>query len=324
MFSINNIEVDPILDGDIARKSFLKDVLLKADSSVKNNLQHGAMPASSAEIGASNYCLNNDGNSILRLDQDKRPIQPLQQHANTIVLCDGSPGALFRHMSDEKEIPDSIHCAVGGFHTFKEFILLYCNKFRSSHLELLVSHWRDTEGKLEWFLHPSDPRQFQAEASQMLLAHYAVAIHATCEHLQTSSVSAEDVETFMLDRASKYAAAFEALLSLRFLEAIFMMQDSERENGLEMFLTARKFLTLLGSVSGARNYVNINTADDAWWSTASEADRLLFEEFVYVQKTRKNTWIWSDRFVEWMVREVRKVEGKYWYAGKLNSLEVFL
>eukprot|EP01031_Cornospumella_fuschlensis_P030067 gene30067-36315_t len=321
MYAVNNVEVDPIVHGDIACKEFLKSTIRKADSSVKKNVESGCMPQSNDAIGVGNYVLSENRDSILRTDQGNRPVLPFQKHAEFANVCDGSPGGSIRRMIDANELPQSVHSFVGGFHTFKEFIQLYCNMFRDSHLQLLVSHWRDTAGKLEWFLHPGDPRQFQMEASQMLLANYTAAVHGTCLSLNKKTVSVEEVERNMLTRAREHGAAFDLYLSFRFLEAIYMMEDSEDSNGVELFMAARKYLTLLGSVSNARNYMNITTAELDSWLEASDAERIAFEKLIYTQKSRKGRPLWSDRFVEWNVREVRKVEGKFWHTGKLSSLE---
>jgi hypothetical protein len=164
------------------------------------------------------------------------------------------------------------------------------------------------------FLKPGDPNQVEDESFEYLVATFLVASRACARHLGTDEISVADVEEYMLECASEHVAIFDVLMGIRFLEVIQMMRDSEAlegEHGFQLFSRARNIMTLLFTVTNAYKYVRINMDERHRWAFASDLQRRIQELYSYSCLTRHNKLIWSDRLMEWFIKDVRSFEGKH-------------
>ncbi|KAJ1405430.1 hypothetical protein B484DRAFT_469778 [Ochromonadaceae sp. CCMP2298] len=168
-----------------------------------------------------------------------------------------------------------------------------------------------------------DPRQTEDEAEEYLLAQYASAIRGCAAHLQKVDVSCEEVEGFMIERAQSHAAVFDVYLGMQWLNVLYMVRDSEgsgERGNLELFQQAQRLLTILFAITHATKYVRIHTDERYRWAHASDAEYLVQKNHVFTRKTAHGKPIFTDRLMEWFVRDVRVVVRKHWSAGKGKSI----
>lgn len=281
----------------------------------ERNVEEGSLPAVSTHP-----LYATDASGYRRLDQGNRSVEPMHSHLKTLMTSDGSPAVAIARMQDAGELPD-VYNFPGGFHTALEGWRMLGRLCRDCHSQLLFSYWRPTAGKQEYVLQPSDPRQVEEESAELLIAHYAAAIRATAKHYKSNQVSVKQVEDYMVMRASQHAAVLDVLIAMRVLEVLMLMHESECQDGFDQYLQSRRLLTLLMAATHATNYVRLNTTDDMHWLQASDAEKAVQQEFVYLQKTRTpGVRIWGDRHMEWIVRDIRFLEGKHWIKGKEKSV----
>ena len=58
-----------------------------------------------------------------------------------------------------------------------------------------------------------------------------------------------------------------------------------------------------------------------WWHCASPAEKVFFEKFILTRKTKSGKRIFTDRFVEWLIKDVRAGVGKHFRRGADAALE---
>ena len=126
--------------------------------------------------------------------------------------------------------------------------------------------------------------------------------------------------------------SYMILLELRFLEAIYMMKDSEAvgERGdFKLYLMAQRISSLLYTfthatgcvmwanvgiklwlhVAALGRYVRLTVEERIKWACASEAEKLCHELFMFTKLTSKGASIFSDRWFEWTQHDVRRFHG---------------
>ncbi|KAJ1404431.1 hypothetical protein B484DRAFT_424144 [Ochromonadaceae sp. CCMP2298] len=69
------------------------------------------------------------------------------------------------------------------------------------------------------------------------------------------------------------------------------------------------------------DYVRICTEERYHCAHASEAERFILERYVFTKKTRHGSCIFTDRMMEWFVRDLRSISGKFWGVGKANRVQ---
>ncbi|KAJ1420612.1 hypothetical protein B484DRAFT_465768 [Ochromonadaceae sp. CCMP2298] len=260
-------------------------------------------------------------------DEDGKKISPIHMHTGAISIGDGSPAVSILRAIDQGTLPrvqdpppvpggpdqPALYNSPGGFHMYLEMWKMWGGLFKDSHLTMLVKTWRPTQGKLDWFLCPGDPRQTEDETDEYLLAHYLTAARACAESLGTQGeeqVTAQQVEDYMRKRACEHAAVFDIYLGLMWANVIFMMRDSEGSGdrgNLALFQSAQRIATLLFSLTHATKYVRICMEERYHWAHASEAELLIHELYVFTKKTRHGCSIFGDRMMEWFVRDIRSI-----------------
>ena len=163
---------------------------------------------------------------------------------------------------------------------------------------------------------PGDPNQIDSELMMYQLAMYTVAIRALVDTKKSQgetsiNISPVDVIDFMLVRAEKYPNVLCIMIEMRYAEVIFMLQEAEKKRDADMFRTALKLIAPLCASTHATKYVSMITDFLTDWYCASDADKVIFAKAVLTRDTLHGKKIFTDRFVEWMMKDFRVWLGKY-------------
>jgi hypothetical protein len=239
-----------------------------------------------------------------------------------VYLCgDGQPTfAMLRLKKTHDDFKEKVFLPFnGGFHTMLETHKLRGKMFGYAHLREVWGHWRSTKAQLDWVMFPGDPNQVEDELVMYYLGAIAAAIKELVDHREErnedTDISAFDVFTFMQDAAQRTPIAQSIYNELRFAEVIFLLQLAEEKCDANMFVSGLKFASLLYTVSHATKYTEIAADFIVWWQCASEADKVIFEKIIMTRQTAAGKTIYTDRFVEWMIRDLRGGIGKHYRRG---------
>ena len=238
------------------------------------------------------------------------------------LLGDGSPTyaiSTILRTDAAKKYEGKVTGFGGGFHLLLETHRKRGSLFGASHLEDLFSTWRTTQGQLKWVLEPGDPGQIDAELIMVVLALYTVAIREEAKRRAKKAhengeahfkMCAADVIDSMTKRALEHPLMLVMLIELRLAELTFMLHEAERKGDAGIYITAKKYLAALFAISHATKYVSMTIDFFVSIFCFSEADRKIFEKGIFVRKTKNGRTIFSDRFVEWMMKDFRTWLGK--------------
>eukprot|EP00978_Attheya_sp_CCMP212_P027337 scaffold91542_cov48-Attheya_sp.AAC.4 len=124
-----------------------------------------------------------------------------------------------------------------------------------------------------------------------------------------------DVVDFILVKAREKPLAHTVLLELRLSEIMWMLRDSERtgEKGSnpKLYRVAQKYALLLYATTNSYKYLRILANEAVNWHCASEADKAIFDAYLFTSETVNGKKIWIDKSVEWMMKDLRVVFGKH-------------
>ena len=120
-----------------------------------------------------------------------------------------------------------------------------------------------------------------------------------------------DLIDFMVNRAQVEPLAFCVLVELRFSEVIFLLHECEKQSKNDLFIASMKFLLPLFASSHAIKYVSMVCDFLIDWHCMSDSERIIFAKAVLTRKTKNGSNIFTDRFVEWMMRDMRIWLGKH-------------
>jgi hypothetical protein len=269
-------------------------------------------------------------------DNEWNGVEKIMQKYGVALLGDGNPTFIINSLLKEQRdvYGNKIRAFFGGFHLVLESHRKRGLLFAKSHLEDFFSSWRTSEGQLKWVslcvfrrlvvilfllahiclcskvMNPGDPNQINAELVMYVLGIYTSAIRALIVIKRNGTtydvgISASDVVDHMISRAKVYPIIFVILIEIRFAEVIFMLHEAEREGNVDLYLTALKYLTPLFASAHATKYVAMSTDFLVEWFCKSDAEKTIFAEFVFTRKTKNGKKIYSDRFVEWMMKDLR-------------------
>ena len=188
--------------------------------------------------------------------------------------------------------------------------------FAATHLEDVISSWRTTTGQLKWVLNPGDPNQIDEELVMYVLAVYVAAMHSLIETKRglngndAALLTASDGVDYMIDRAEEHPLIMVILLELRYAELTFMLHEAEKKSNCNLYRTAMKFLAPLFAGTHATKYVSMTVDFFVDWFCASDCDKIIFAKAIFTRKTKNGAKVFSDRFVEWMMRDLRMWLGK--------------
>ena len=192
-----------------------------------------------------------------------------------------------------------------GLHYMMEFLSMrgrLCRDLTS----FFASKWRTTEKGLEWIYLIRDPTDALEEWREYLVAHYAAAAESA------GSKDPRRIHLYMLKRSIEKPMCQGILFDLRLLEIVFMIRDSEKagtHGDVPLFLTCLRFSLPLFAITHATNYCYLVCEFLEWYKLASDAEKILFENFFYTKLSVGGKPIWADRGVEWTVGYIRKFMG---------------
>jgi len=236
---------------------------------------------------------------------------------------DGSPVESSHRIKDADKTSgenkyDAIRFFPGGFHLALELHRIR-GKFFEDTFGFFVSRWRSTLGRQKWIMEPQDPNDLLEEIYEYILAHYRCAADCLAEQLSCNELSPVQVNNHMMQRAATCPFAMAVLLELRFAEVTIIMRDSEKSGprgDVDLFLTGMRFSLILFTVTHAVKYVRICTEFLHWWATSSDAEKILFKNFIYTKLTAHGRPIWADRCVEKTMMHLRMFLGKHKGQGQ--------
>ena len=192
-----------------------------------------------------------------------------------------------------------------GFHFMMEFLSMR-GRFSRSYTSFFARRWRPKEPQLDWIYVIRDPNEALHEWREYLLAHYRAAAE------ESGTTDPVQIHEYMLKRSVEIPICMAVLLDLRLLEILFMIRDSEKagtHGDLQMFLSCLRLSLPLFAVAHATNYIHLVCELLEWFQLASDAERILFENFFFTKISNNGKPIWVDRGVEWTVRHIRAFLG---------------
>jgi len=157
----------------------------------------------------------------------------------------------------------------------------------------------------------------------MIWYHFALisaTIHSLHEELEnayesTAGISDDDDHIFMLQKAKGCTVTQSVLNEMRYAEVILLLHQAEETCDAEKFVTGLKFATILITTTYATKYTYIHAKFLMWWYWASDAEKTIFDKIVLTKKTVKGKNIFTARFVERMLWDIRDVVGKHHRVG---------
>ena len=297
---------------------------LDANNSIVDRPMKADLNAKSTVKSLMNYGLDIRSNVLEKAAENEwwEEQTPIMQDYGLPLLGDGSPTyaiSTILRTDTAKKYKDKVMGFGGGFHLLLETHRKRGSLFGASHLEDMFSTWRTTNGQLKWVLEPGDPGQIDAELIMVVLALYTVAIREEAKRRAKKAhengekhfrMSAADVIDSMTRRALEHPLMLVVLIELRLAELTFMLHEAERKGDASIYITAKKYLAALFAISHATKYVSMTIDFFVSIFCFSDADRKIYEEGIFVRKTKNGRTIFSDRFVEWMMKDFRTWLGK--------------
>ena len=242
-------------------------------------------------------------------------ITPISDDLGIILAGDGSPTYALTCLKKLDKTYKNVFASFGGFHVMLESIKMKNSLFSAVYLDHMYTGWRKSEMQRQWVMKPGDPNQFEGENIFVVIAFYLVAIRALKRSREEAGLpielSARDVLNFVLTKAKNSPLLMGVLTDIRFCEIIYMLQQAEEGKDLGSFLSAVKLCGPLLTATHAIKYVSMLSDFVVEWHCKSEADIALFAEFVFTRKTPSGKNIFCDRFVEWIVEDMRFYLGKF-------------
>ena len=175
----------------------------------------------------------------------------------------------------------------GAFHHTLTLTKARGDLFELTHLSSLMKSYREGKGSQQWVLNPGDPSQMLHEMFQKNAATVAIACEETASYLNQSSITCIDVHVHMVACAGEDPNEFVIFLELKLYGIISMMVDSEktgvkgRTNNHVLFRAGMKLSILFYCVTNSFEYVHTISDFHVWWKCASDADRKIWEEYLF-------------------------------------------
>lgn len=112
---------------------------------------------------------------------------------------------------------------------------------------------------------------------------------------------------------------------MRFAELIFMLHRAKSQAKTPLYIVALKYAMLLCCVcTNATAYVEMicNTTIDL--ACMSDAERAIYDNFILFRRTKNGKFIFTDRMVEWVIKDIRETLGKFFNDYIPSQLENFM
>lgn len=248
---------------------------------------------------------------------------PIMEDIELPLLGDGSPtyaiSTILRKDAEKMEYRGKVKGVGGGFHLLLEAHRKCGSLFGGSHLVDIFSSWRTTQGQLNWVLDPGDPGQIDAELVMVVLALYVSAIRGEAARKARDAESRGEVDFHlspgniidsMVKRAMDEPLMLVMLTQLRLAELTFMLHEGEKKGSASIYITAKKYLAVLFATTHATKYVSMTMDFFVDYFCSSDAEKKIFEEAFLTRETKNGKKIFTDRFVEWMMKDLRSWLGK--------------
>jgi len=210
--------------------------------------------------------------------------------------------------------------------------------FGPTHLDAMMDPYRPGIKAKEYVNNPSDPTQalqemYQTDAAILLKMKDEAAVCSGNDKL-----CALDVWNHGMMAAKEDDNELLILMEIKLHLIIGMITDSEKtarpnetkglKSNPDLYRSAMRLSLIILAFRNRFKYVRIVSEFLVRWECMSEADRVLYEYFMFTVETGSGKPIFIDRFVEWTVMEVRDVLGKH-SVGKrmqtaLTTLVLFL
>lgn len=335
MYSLNNVSVDVPMQQDLNCTSTIKSILLYYIGIVSRcltktfgcDIEVDVTPEDIEEEKLSNHKLEEQNPWAYHGWPKEKWPTPWMQKLGPVLCGDGQPSfGMLRLKEFDMEYQEKTFTPFnGGFHTMLELHKMRGKLFGPSHMRQVWKLWRPSDAQQNWVFSPGDPNQVDDE---MIWYHFGMisgSILELWEELMgndepVDGISAIDVHEFMLKKAKTCAVTQVVLNELRYLEVVLLLHQAEEAGDAEKFVTALKFASTLITTTHATKYTFIHAKFLIWWHCASDAEKTIFEKLVMTKKTIKGKTIYTDRFVEWMVRDNREDNGKFHRVGTQNKL----
>jgi len=104
------------------------------------------------------------------------------------------------------------------------------------------------------------------------------------------------------------------VMELRFAKVTLIMQDSEKSGphrDVDLAVTGLGFSMVIFSLTYAVKYVKIGAEFLHWWATASDAEKGIFQNFIFTKISPNGHPIWAERCAESTMRHLHIFLGKH-------------
>lgn len=105
---------------------------------------------------------------------------------------------------------------------------------------------------------------------------------------------------------------------------IISLQQAESKKDAKTYVAALKYAMLLCVNTNASKYVEMMCNFCIDMHCMSEQEREVYENFVLFRSTKNGKYIFSDRYIEWTMRDIRSYLGKYFTEFTVDELERIL
>lgn len=137
-------------------------------------------------------------------------------------------------------------------------------------------------------------------------------------------ISPAQLIDFIIARAECNPQAFIVLLDMRFAEIIFMLHRAESRAETALFCAACRYSVLLCVNTNATHYVEMMCNFNIDRACMSPAERAIHDNFILFRKTKNGKTIFTDRSVEWVMKDIRETLGKFFTDYTPSKLENFM
>ena len=149
------------------------------------------------------------------------------------------------------------------------------------------------------------------ETSTLVLASYVSATRGYVRSITGDDkndhvdVNAANILDYMSERAKKNRILLVLIQYLRLVHETELLYKAEKNADIELFLVALKHISLACCVSHSTGYVKLLSDFFVQWTCASPALKRLYERAILFCKTVNGNNIFSDRLMEWIIRDFR-------------------
>ena len=263
--------------------------------------------------------------------QQQWQIKPLLEEFSVAIAGDGAPMIEAQKLKRTVGKFKDLITGLGGFHVGMIQWKGIGRLFEGAFLGDLFGLWRTSEKQIAYVMDPSDPTQVNRETYPLVFAIYCEAARGyVAEAVNTSrntvdnapttiEISPDQIFDFIKKKAETDPLVVVILLYLRGIHVQHLLYDSERRASIQMFLTALRFIGLNTCVTHCCGYVSLLSDWFRNWATSSPAMKKLYKKAILFRLTKNNCSIFTDRFMEWVMKDLRWFTGKHVSGGSRGN-----